>query len=349
MKTAWQSQMLDFNLEAENLRSFLPYIGGLLATVLFLQMGLFSKNWSAKGKTCVVTGGSQGLGLSVAKLLVKKGANVIIVARNVDKLKAAIEELETERQNEQQRFTYLSFELNNLVGTEGAVSAAWEWNNGAAPDAFFLCAGSATPMFFIETSEQDLMKSMEQAYWVQAFSARAISKKLVQDNRKGKIAFVGSIVSHMGLVGYAPYAPGKFALKGLAESLRFEFKLYGIDIHIMFAPTMHTPGFEVEQQTKPAVLKKIEEDDVPVSPEKAAKILVNGVESGQYQVGGNILADIFAASSRGAAPVSNAILSPILDGIAWIAIPVWRMFADRTVKASAQEHRAYLTGKKIVE
>ncbi|KLO20334.1 NAD(P)-binding protein [Schizopora paradoxa] len=311
-------------------------------------MGLFSKKWSPKGKTCVVTGGSQGLGLSTAKLLARKGANVIIVARNVEKLEAAVQELEKERQNEQQRFKYLSFELNSLAGAEGATAAAWEFNGGA-PDAFFLCAGSATPMYFIEASEQDLVKSMEQAFWVQAFSARAISKKLVQDNKKGKIAFVGSTVSHMGLIGYAPYAPGKYALKGLAESLRSEFKLYGIDIHILFAPTMHTPGFDVEQQTKPSITKKIEEDDVPVSPDKAAKILVNGVEAGQYQMGGNILADIFAASSRGAAPASNALFTPILDGIAWIAIPVWRMLTDRMIKKSAQEHRAYLAGKKVVE
>jgi len=341
--------MVALSLDVESLKLSLPYVGAVLLAALLLQMGLFSKKWSAKGKTCVVTGGSQGLGLSVAKLLARKGANVVIVARNVDKLKAAVEELEKERQTEQQRFTYLSFELNSLAGAEGATVAAWESNNGVAPDAFFLCAGSATPMFFIETSEEDLVKSMEQAFWVQAFSARAISKKLVQDDRKGKIAFVGSTVSHMGIVGYAPYSPGKYALKGLAESLRSEFKLYGIDIHILFAPTMHTAGFDVEQQTKPEITKKIEKDDVPVSPDKAAKILVKGVENGQYQMGGNILADIFAASSRGAAPASNALLSPILDGIAWFAIPVWRMLTDRTIKASAQEHRAYLVGKKVVE
>jgi 3-dehydrosphinganine reductase len=40
-----------------------------------------------------VTGGSQGLGLSIAKHLASKGANVVIVAQDVPKLEAALEEI----------------------------------------------------------------------------------------------------------------------------------------------------------------------------------------------------------------------------------------------------------------
>jgi nucleoside-diphosphate-sugar epimerase len=42
-------------------------------------------------QTVVITGGSQGMGRGVAKLLASKGANVVIVARDVTKLKKAIE------------------------------------------------------------------------------------------------------------------------------------------------------------------------------------------------------------------------------------------------------------------
>jgi short chain dehydrogenase len=43
--------------------------------------------------TAIITGGSQGLGLSVAKHLASKGANVVIVAQDVPKLEAALEEI----------------------------------------------------------------------------------------------------------------------------------------------------------------------------------------------------------------------------------------------------------------
>ena len=44
-------------------------------------------NW----QTVVVTGGSQGMGRGLAKLLAQKGANVVIVARNQQKLSEALE------------------------------------------------------------------------------------------------------------------------------------------------------------------------------------------------------------------------------------------------------------------
>jgi 3-dehydrosphinganine reductase len=46
------------------------------------------------GQNCVVTGGSQGLGLGLAILLARKGANVTIVARTESKLKEALAEIE---------------------------------------------------------------------------------------------------------------------------------------------------------------------------------------------------------------------------------------------------------------
>lgn len=45
-------------------------------------------------QNCYVTGGSQGLGLSLAILLANKGANVTIVARNVQKLEVAVQEID---------------------------------------------------------------------------------------------------------------------------------------------------------------------------------------------------------------------------------------------------------------
>ena len=37
---------------------------------------------------------------------------------------------------------------------------------------------------------------------------------MVRDGVKGKIVFVSSVLGYFSIVGYAPYAPGKFALRG---------------------------------------------------------------------------------------------------------------------------------------
>ncbi|KAI7115506.1 hypothetical protein KC352_g34325, partial [Hortaea werneckii] len=55
-------------------------------------MGLFSRknHFDVDGRTILLTGGSQGMGRGLAKLLAEKGANIVIVARNQQKLDEAL-------------------------------------------------------------------------------------------------------------------------------------------------------------------------------------------------------------------------------------------------------------------
>lgn len=55
--------------------------------------------------------------------------------------------------------------------------------------------------------------------------------------------------------------------------------LYGIDVHVFFPPTMHTPGYEEENKTKPKITLKIEESDDGLTPDQAALALFQGMSS----------------------------------------------------------------------
>ena len=57
-----------------------------------------SLNVDRISQTVLLTGGSEGMGKSVAIELAKKGANIIIVARNVEKLESAIKEISVHHQ-----------------------------------------------------------------------------------------------------------------------------------------------------------------------------------------------------------------------------------------------------------
>lgn len=92
-----------------------------------------------------------------------------------------------------------------------------------------------------------------------------------------KIVFVGSSLSLLSFVGFSTYSPGKFALRGLAETLRSEGLLYGVDVKIFYAPTMRSPGLEVENSTKPAITSKFEEDDEVLESDQAARVLLKGM------------------------------------------------------------------------
>jgi 3-dehydrosphinganine reductase len=63
---------------------------------------------------------------------------------------------------------------------------------------------------------------------------------------------------------------------GLAEALRSEMLLYGIDIHMFFPATIYSPGYENENKTKPEITLKIEERDPGFKPEVYAEELLKG-------------------------------------------------------------------------
>lgn len=77
----------------------------ILFAILAISISIYSmfnffnnKKLELKGKTILITGGSQGLGLALAILLSSKGSNTIIAARDESKLKSAIEKVKVRKQ-----------------------------------------------------------------------------------------------------------------------------------------------------------------------------------------------------------------------------------------------------------
>ncbi|KAF9484789.1 oxidoreductase [Pholiota conissans] len=310
------------------------------------MFGLFSKKWNPDGKHVYITGGSSGLGLSLAHILAQKGANVSIVARNQKKLDEALESLEKLRVSPAQKFHVYSHALGTGAEATAALDAVCEPYDGEAPDAVFTCAGSSKPMFFVEMDEQDMVDGMTNAYWLQAWTAWAAAKKMAKEHKKGaKIVLVSSTLGYMSFVGWASYSPGKHALRGLADSLHSELMLYGIDVHIYFPATMYTPGFDEENKTKPDIVKRIESTDEGCTAEQAAQALYKGVVKGHAHITGDLITSLFSAGTRGAAPRNNWLLEALFDMVAFIAVPVWRHSVDNQVRAHREEHEQYLQQK----
>lgn len=91
------------------------------------------------------------MGLEVAKLLVKKGASVVIISRSVEKLKAAASEIEKEITvqpgeeggEETQRVGWFSADLTKASEVERVFREVGEWwgKNDGVPDIVWTCAG----------------------------------------------------------------------------------------------------------------------------------------------------------------------------------------------------------------
>ncbi|KAL1946736.1 hypothetical protein VTO73DRAFT_14840 [Trametes versicolor] len=317
----------------------------VFATTVFLAVGkmwFFSKKWDPRGQHCFVTGGSSGTGLALALLLVKRGAHVSIVARNEEKLQKALAELEEQRQSPEQILKSYSFAVDSEAGSAAALQAASEAHGGRCPDAFFLCAGASRPSFFIDQNEESMRKDMDSSYGAQAFTALAATKEMVKQGVKGKVVFVSSVLGYFSIVGYSTYSPGKFALRGLAEALQSELILYGIDVHIVFPGTIYTPGYETENLTKPKVTLKIEESDTGSTPEHVADSIFKGVQKGKFHITVDFLGHIFRASSAGSSPRNSYLSDMFFALIGYIALPIWRLTVDSTVRAHRVEHEEYL-------
>jgi NAD(P)-dependent dehydrogenase (short-subunit alcohol dehydrogenase family) len=92
--------------------------GILAATIVSLVWRRVKRQAEVEGKTVFVTGGSEGIGKAVATDFVRRGANVVVMARTEAKLKSAVEELESVRQNSAQRIGFQVMDVTDFPSVQ---------------------------------------------------------------------------------------------------------------------------------------------------------------------------------------------------------------------------------------
>ena len=85
-----------------------------IVTFLFLYRWTCSRVEKANGKSVYITGGSTGIGLSVAKEYAKLGANICIFARTESKLIKAVKEIKECTINEEQQIIFVSMDVTKF-------------------------------------------------------------------------------------------------------------------------------------------------------------------------------------------------------------------------------------------
>ncbi|WVO14621.1 3-ketodihydrosphingosine reductase TSC10 [Cryptococcus depauperatus] len=313
-------------------------------------MGWLRKNdYQPAGKHCYITGGSSGLGKALAESLVRQGAHVSIVGRDVAKAEKVVEELKSFAPHSQQIIQSISADLVSPTASEKAIHNACAAHGGRAPDYVFLCAGFSRPGLFVEMDKEQLRNCHDGVYWVSAYTAHEATRMMAQQRREGKVVFVGSFLSFTTFAGYASYSPGKYALRGLADALRSEMLLHNISIHLFTPCGILGPGFDAENKTKPTITKRIEEGDIPIPPEKCAAALEAGLRKGYYQITDSWKTEPIRLRSNGGVPSNNVFMDTLYWAISSVAVPIWRMTADHTVKKSRKEVEKDLTSRGFYE
>ncbi|MCK4238586.1 MAG: SDR family NAD(P)-dependent oxidoreductase [Candidatus Lokiarchaeota archaeon] len=233
------------------------------------------------GKIVIVSGGSTGMGKATAKNIVQLGGSVCIIARNVENLKKAVKEIESLKTNDKQFVEMISCDTTKIEQLKPLLAEFIEKHR--VPDYLFNFVGYALPDYIENYKLEDFQKQIDGNYYGQLIPTLIMLPYFMKD-KKGYIAFVSSAVCYYPLIGYAAYAPAKYAILGLTEILRNELKPYNINVSILFPPDTDTPSFERENKTKPKETLIMSERSKIYSPEEIADAFVEGILKKKYTI-----------------------------------------------------------------
>ena len=297
---------------------------------------------SFRGKHVVVTGGSAGIGKAIATELLAKGARVTLLARTKSKLEAAVTELSAKYPAEYPADTsavqYVCASTTDSDQLKAAMATATATFGPA--DVLVANAGTAAPGLFLDMPVSTFESQMDLNYLGTVRSIKAVLPEMVEQ-RSGQIIIVASGAAACTFLGYSSYAPSKWAVRALADTLRNELCGFGISVHIGYPPDTDTPGFEHENTTKPPeTAAMIPVDVYPAS--KVARWMLNGAETGLYHLPCpdltvNLLVSSVAGVTPRAYPLLEAALLPLTALVEAVVCLYFDFFGRKLAKRITAE------------
>ncbi len=213
-----------------------------------------SSPFDLSGKTALVTGGSRGIGLAVAKGLAQHGANIAIIARTEKQLKHAQKQIQAE--TEKHVWTY-PFDLANT----NAISAPWQdvLKETKGVDILVNCAG----ITHRAPAEDVELKDWNQVIDVNLTAVFALSQVFCQHRKQigagGKIINIGSLMCHGARPTNTAYACSKGGVMMLTKSLAVEWAKYNINVNAIgpgYITTDLTAGLQTDPNLNKWVISK---------------------------------------------------------------------------------------------
>ncbi|HMF31840.1 MAG TPA: SDR family oxidoreductase [Candidatus Lokiarchaeia archaeon] len=233
------------------------------------------------GKIIIITGGSKGIGRATAVEIAKLGGSVCVVARTPEPLAEAVEAVKTNFSQEGQFVESIAADTTNMALLQPLLETFVQEHG--VPDYLIQCVGYAYPQYVEKLTLDDFRRNMEVNYFGQVVPILCLLPHFMAA-KKGHIANVSSALGFMGLMGYATYVPSKFAIVGLTETLRHELKPYGLTFSILYPPDTDTPGFAIENQSKPPETAIVSKKGKLLQPEQVAEVFIAGILKKEFYI-----------------------------------------------------------------
>jgi len=172
----------------------------------------------ARDETALIVGAGSGLSAALARALAAEGVRVALAARNPGKLDALA------RDTGALALACDAVERAQVAAAFAAVEKKW-----SAPDLVVYNASYRTRGPIVELDPAEVKRALEISAFGGFLVAQAAARRMLP-RKSGAIFFTGASASVKGYAESAPFAMGKFALRGLAQSLARELAPKGIHV-----------------------------------------------------------------------------------------------------------------------
>jgi NAD(P)-dependent dehydrogenase (short-subunit alcohol dehydrogenase family) len=250
----------------------------LAARHLFRQLNAYS----FRGRVVLITGGSRGLGLLIARELAREGARLAICARHEDELEVARQEL-----GQYTEVIAVPCDISERAQVEAFVKAAE--NHFGHIDVLINNAGiiAVGPMDVMTV--EDYQQAMKVHFWGPLYAVLAALPEM-RRRGGGRIINISSIGGKLSVPHLLPYSASKFALVGLSEGLRAELRKDGITLTTICPGLMRTGSprnatFKGQNEAEYAWFKI--SDSLPltsINAQRAARQIVDAARHGEAEV-----------------------------------------------------------------
>ena len=206
-----------------------------------------------RGRACVVTAATGGIGSSIARELAGRGCRLLLTSRSPDRLAALQQELAL--QGGGACVAHHSADLRD----PGAVARlAEEAERVLGPcDVLVNCAGAFLSRPFAECGVADF----DDIFALNVRAPMLLSQALVPGMAArgwGRVVNIGSSSAYAGFAGSALYCASKHALLGLSRALHAEYREHGVRVYCISPGSVRTamgrqvPGQDFESFIEPA-------------------------------------------------------------------------------------------------
>jgi len=192
-----------------------------------------SRAMSFRGKVVVITGGSRGLGLLLARRFGAEGAKLVICSRNDEELRLAQKELH----NRGVDVEAVHADVRLKVAVEDLIRTAVETYGGI--DVLVNNAGVIQVGPMEEMTEQDYDEAMDTHFWAPLHAMYA-ALPVMRGRGGGRIVNISSIGGKIAVPHLAPYCASKFALAGLSQAATAELRKDNIFVTTVYPNLIRT-------------------------------------------------------------------------------------------------------------